>query len=42
MEWWEVGGAARLVFFAKYNKINQIEEDEVGGACGTNGEEEHE
>jgi hypothetical protein len=26
--------------FAKYNKNNQVEEDEMGGACSTNGGEE--
>jgi hypothetical protein len=29
-----------FVLFAKYNKNNQVEEDEKGGACSTNGGEE--
>jgi hypothetical protein len=28
------------VLFAKYNKNNQVKEDEVGGACGPNGGKE--
>jgi hypothetical protein len=28
------------VLFAKYNLNDKVEEDEVGGTCGTNGEEE--
>jgi hypothetical protein len=27
-----------IVLFAKYNQIDQVEEDEIGGACSTNGE----
>jgi hypothetical protein len=28
----------RFVLFAKYNYSNQVEEDEMGGPCSTNGE----
>jgi hypothetical protein len=27
-----------IVLFAKYNQNNQVEEDEMGGVCSTNGE----
>jgi hypothetical protein len=27
-----------LVLFAKYNQNDQVKEDEMGGACSTNGE----
>jgi hypothetical protein len=30
------------VFFAKYNWKYQVEEDYVGGTCGTNGERKSE
>jgi hypothetical protein len=33
-------GAAWFICLAKYNYKYQVEEDEVGGACGTNGGEE--
>jgi hypothetical protein len=29
-----------FLFLAKYNQNNQVEEDEIGGACSTNGGEE--
>jgi hypothetical protein len=29
-----------VVLFAKYNLNYKVEEDEVGGTCGTNGGEE--
>jgi hypothetical protein len=29
-----------LFVFSKYNQYYKVEEDEVGGTCGTNGEEE--
>jgi hypothetical protein len=28
------------ILFAKYNENNQVEEDEMGGPCSTNGGEE--
>jgi hypothetical protein len=35
-------GALWFVLFAKYDQNNQVEENEIGGACSTNGgEEEH-
>jgi hypothetical protein len=33
-------GTSCSVFFAKYNQNNQVEEDEIGEACSTSGEEE--
>jgi hypothetical protein len=33
--------AAWFVLFAKYNQNDQVEEDEVGGVCGTNGEKKN-
>jgi hypothetical protein len=32
-------GASWFVLFAKYNYNNEVEEDEMGGACSTNGGE---
>jgi hypothetical protein len=41
-EWRKIAqrGASWFVLFAKYNQHNQVEEDEMGGSCSTNGEEE--
>jgi hypothetical protein len=33
-------GAPCVVLFAKYNEKDQVEEDELGEACGANGGEE--
>jgi hypothetical protein len=39
-EWRKLRGASWFVLFAKYNQNNQVEEDEIGGLCSTNGGEE--
>jgi hypothetical protein len=35
-----IPGASWFAPFAKYSQTDQVEEDEVGGACSTSGEEE--